>query len=119
MCLDRLLAQEELFGDLRVRLPVDHESRDLELPAGEGTDAAVRFGGPSPPGNAATELPQFALSRIAISESTKAVKLNRGSPQLGHRLLRPAGLREGAGGGGPREGGFGRGANPPPRAPRP
>ena len=36
--LDRLLAEEELGGDLRVRLAVDHEPRDLELAPGQRVD---------------------------------------------------------------------------------
>ena len=47
MALDRLLAQEELLGDLRVGQAVDDEVRDLELPPAErGQARPLRLRGP-------------------------------------------------------------------------
>src|SRR3954469_21302568 len=67
--LDRLGAEEELGGDLRIGLAVDDESCDLELAFGERVDAgSVCFARACAPMKRASELPElsFGLQSVAV-----------------------------------------------------
>src|SRR3954466_12016296 len=68
--LDRLLAEEQLGGDLGIRLPVDDEARDLQLARGQGVDprgaglAGLGWVMDAPP-----HLAQLALALVTPAQS--------------------------------------------------
>src|SRR5438270_11214397 len=60
--LHRLLAEEQLGGDLGVRLPVDDQARDLQLARGQGFDPGrAGFAASCSVMDAVAELAQLAL----------------------------------------------------------
>ena len=80
MSLDRLLAEEELGGDLAVRLPVSDELRDLAFAAGERSDSVFGRAGRASAVEAAPEPAQLALGLFPEARSPASV-------ELGERLL--------------------------------
>ena len=64
MGLDRLLAQEQLGGDLGIGSAVDDESRYLDLALGQRVDASpVELAGARAPMGPMAELPEFCSAR--------------------------------------------------------
>src|SRR4051794_33561323 len=65
---DRLGAEEEFGGDLRVRLAVDDEPCDLEFALGERFDARrICLAGACAPVDRASELPQLPLGLQSVA----------------------------------------------------
>src|SRR6266576_4321340 len=63
--LHRLLAEEQLGGDLGVRLPVDDQARDLQLARGQGFDPArAGFAASCSAMDPVAELAQLALGLV-------------------------------------------------------
>src|SRR5256885_7860348 len=69
--LDRLLAEEQLGGDLGIRLPVDDEARDLQLARGQGVDpGGARLAGLGSVMDAPAQLAQLALGLATPAQSS-------------------------------------------------
>src|SRR2546430_15418916 len=67
--LDRLLAEEELRGDLGIRLAVDDEPRDLELAFGQRLDRGpAGFARPRAAVDAMAEPSQLALRLVPVAQ---------------------------------------------------
>src|SRR3954447_395084 len=97
VCLDGLVAEEQLARDLRVGLAVDHEHGELELALGQRLER--RPGGPAPPRaplDAMPELAQLPLRLAAVTEGAALPEVVGGAPELDRGAGTVAGPREGA-----------------------
>jgi len=114
--LDRLRAEKERLGDLRVRVAIDDEPRDLKFARRQRLDAgSVRLAGwrasVDKSVDVLAEPSQLALGRGSISKRATGLKLCRSVLQVRDGTLGLAGLREGAACERPRHGGFDRHAD--------
>jgi hypothetical protein len=67
--LDRLLTEEELCGDLGIRLAVDDKPCDLKLPFGQRLDSGpVGLARPRATVDAMPELSQFAFRLVPVAQ---------------------------------------------------
>src|SRR4051795_8062354 len=81
--LDRLLAEEQLGGDLGIRLPVDDEARDLQLARGQGVDPVrAGFAASGSVMDAVAELAQLALGLVAPTQCAARLECRRRVLQL-------------------------------------
>ena len=104
MGLDRLLAEEELRGDLGIRLPVDNEPCHLELAFGQRLDAGPV--GPARPRatvDAMAKLSQLAFRLVPVAHGAARLECAGRALQLGGGTITLAGLGEGAARERPRE----------------
>ena len=121
--LDRLLAEEQLRGDLGIRLAVDNEPCHLELAFGQRLDAGpVGLARPRATVDAMAKLSQLLFRFVPVAQ--RAARLERAGRalQLGGGTVTLAGFGEGAARERPRERRLDRRSRPrrrqpPPRAP--
>ena len=74
--LDRLLAEEQLAGDLTVRLAVNDQPGDLELALRQGRDSGlVGVAGSGAPVDVLAESPKFSLCGVAVATGATAFEL--------------------------------------------
>ena len=87
--LHRLLAEEQLGGDLGIRLAVDDQSRDLEFARGERRQAVTGRVMTAPPAMVTSaESPQLPLCLVAVPEGAARVEhLGRGGEVLGGTVV--------------------------------
>src|SRR3954469_17342678 len=90
--LDRLLAEEQLGGDLGIRLPVDDEARDLQLARGQGVDpGGAGLAGLGSVMDAPAQLAQLALGLVTPAQSSARLQRRRRVEQLRNGSITLAG----------------------------
>ena len=95
MRLDRLLAEEQLRGDLGIRLAVYDEASHLEVAFGERRDTgSAGIAWPRAPVGAMAERPELSLRASAIMHGATNVECRRGALKLGYGSLALAGSSE-------------------------
>src|SRR5436190_16019705 len=95
--LDRLLAEEQLRGDLGIRLAVDDEPCHLELACSQRLDTdPVGLARPRTTVDAMPELSQLAFRLVAVAQRPACLELAGCALQLRGGQVTLAGLGEGA-----------------------